>query len=77
MLPDIGPEFVDALLSRATNKPASHTSPAASQSVPPCRRLGRLASFRGVTLPALSHILTAVMRERIVYLILMLILICL
>jgi hypothetical protein len=76
MLPNIGPEFVEALLSRATNKPARHTLPAGSQSVPPCKMLDRLASVGGFRLSALSHILTAVASEWMVYLILMLILIC-
>jgi hypothetical protein len=77
MLPNIGPEFVEALLSRATSKPASHASPAASQSAPPCRRLGRLESCRGFTLPVLSRILQVVTSKWMVYLILMLILMCL
>jgi hypothetical protein len=77
MLPNIGPEFVEALLSRATNKPASHTSSAASHSAPPCRRLDRLASLGGFTLPVLSRILPVVTSKWLVYLILMLILICL
>jgi len=77
MLPNIGPEFVEALLSRATSKPARHTSPAASQSAPACKRLDRLALFRGFTLPVLSRILTVVTSKWMVYLILMLILKCL
>jgi hypothetical protein len=77
MLPNIGPEFVEALLSRATNKPATHTSPAASQSAAECKRLDRRAPFRGLTLPVLSRILPVVTSNWMVYLILMLILICL
>jgi hypothetical protein len=57
MLPNIGPEFVEALLSRATSKPASHASTAASQSVPVCKRLDRRAPFRRITLLVLSRIL--------------------
>ena len=76
MLPNIGPEFVEALLSRTTSKPASHTSQAASQRARPCR-LGRLASFKGFKLPVLSRILPVVTSKWLVYLILMLILICL
>jgi hypothetical protein len=70
MLPNIGPEFVEALLSRATNKRGRHTSLAGSQSVPPCNKLDRLASFRGFTLPVLSRILTVVTSKWMVYLIL-------
>jgi hypothetical protein len=71
MLPNIGPEFVEALLSRATNKPASHTSPAASQSVRECKRLDRRAPFQRVTLLVLSRILGIVTSKWMVYLILM------
>jgi hypothetical protein len=77
MLPNIGPEFVEALLSRAAKEPAWRMLPAASQNALPWKRLDRPASFRDFTLPALSHILTAVTSEWMVYLILMLILICL
>jgi hypothetical protein len=77
MLPNIGPEFVEALLSRATNKPAMHTSPAAAQSAPACKRRNRLALFQGFTLPVLPRILTVVTIKWMVYLILMLFLICL
>jgi hypothetical protein len=77
MLPNIGPEFAEALLSRATNKPATHTSPAASQSAPVCKGPDRLASFRFFTLLVLSRILAIVTSKWMVYLILMLILKCL
>jgi hypothetical protein len=77
MLPNIGPEFVEALLSRATNKSATHTSPANSQSAAECKRPDCLASFRVLTLSVLSRILPVVTSKWMVYLILMLILICL
>jgi hypothetical protein len=71
MLPNIGPEFVETLLSRVTNKPATHTSPAASQSAPVCKELDRHTSFQRFTLPVLSHILAIVTSKWMVYLILM------
>jgi hypothetical protein len=71
MLPNIGPEFVEALLSRATNKPAAHISPAASQNAPACKRLDRRVSFQHFTLLVLSRILAAVTSKWMVYLILM------
>jgi len=71
MLPNIGPEFVEALLSRATNKPATHTSPAASQGAPVCKGLDRLASFRYFALLVFSSILAMVTSKWMVYLILM------
>jgi hypothetical protein len=71
MLPNIGPEFVEALLSRATNMPASRTSRGASQSAPECKRLDRRAPFRRVTLLVLSCILGIVTSKWMVYLILM------
>jgi hypothetical protein len=71
MLPNIGPEFVEALLSRATNKPATHTSPAASQSAPVCKKLHRLVPFQRFTHLVLSRILAIVTRSWSVYLILM------
>jgi hypothetical protein len=77
MLPNIGPEFVEALLSRAPNERPTHTSHAASQSAPPRKGLDRLAPFRGFAFPVLSRILTVVKIKWMVYLILMLILICL
>jgi hypothetical protein len=70
MLPNIGPEFVEALLSRATNKPATHTSPAASQSAAECKRLDRRASFKGLTSLFFPRILPVVTSKRMVYLIL-------
>jgi hypothetical protein len=69
MLPNIGPEFVEALLSRATNKPATHTSPAASQGAAECKRVDRRA-LRSVTLLVLSRILGIVTSKWMVYLIL-------
>jgi len=77
MLPNIGPEFVEALLSRAPNERPAHTSHAASQSEAACKRLDRLASFQRLTLLALSGILKVATSMWMVYLILMLILICL
>jgi hypothetical protein len=71
MLPNIGTEFVEALLSRATNKPATHTSPAASQDAAECKRVDRRALFRRVTLLVLSRILGIVTSKWMVYLILM------
>jgi hypothetical protein len=71
MLPNIGPEFVEALLSRATNKPATHTSPAASQGAAECKRVDCRALFRSVTLLVLSRILGIVTSKWMVYLILM------
>jgi hypothetical protein len=71
MLPNIGPEFVEALLSRVTNEPARHTSPAASQSAPECKGLDRLASFGCFTFLVLSRILGIVTSKWMVYLILM------
>ena len=70
MLPNIGPEIVEALLSRATNKSATHTSPAASQNAPVCKGLDRLASFRRITLLVLSHILAIVTSKWMAYVIL-------
>jgi hypothetical protein len=70
MVPNIGPEFVEALLSRATNKPGTHTSPAASQSSPVCKGLDRPASFRRITLLVLSHILAMVTSKWMAYIIL-------
>lgn len=70
MLPNIGPEFVEALLSRGTNKPASHTSPAASQGAPECKRFDRVAPFRRFMRRALSHILVVITSKWMVYLIL-------
>jgi hypothetical protein len=70
MLPNMGPEFVEALLSLGTNKPATHTSSAASRSAPACQRLDRLASFGRSTLLALLHILTVLTSKWMVYLIL-------
>jgi hypothetical protein len=71
MLPNIGPEFVEALLSRAPNGRPTYTSPAASQSAPASQRLDRLASFGRSTLLALFHILTVLTSKWMVYLILM------
>jgi hypothetical protein len=71
MLPNIGPEFVEALLSRATNEPATHTSPAASQSAPECKRLDRRAPFQRLALLVLFRILGIVTSKWMVYLILM------
>jgi hypothetical protein len=71
MLPNTGPEFVEALLSRATNKPATHTSLASSQSAPACKRPNRRASFQAFMLLVLSRILAIVTSKWMVYLILM------
>lgn len=71
MLPNVGPEFVEAVLSLGTNKPAMHPSPAASQSGPAGKRLDRPASFGRSTLLALFHILTVLTSKWMVYLILM------
>jgi hypothetical protein len=46
MLPHMGPEFVEAL---ATNRPATNTSSAGSQTSTACKRLDRLAPFQHVT----------------------------
>jgi hypothetical protein len=70
MVPNVGPEFVEALLSRATNKPAAHTSPAVSQSAPVCEGLDRHASFRCFSLLVLSRILAIVTSKWMVYFIL-------
>jgi hypothetical protein len=71
MLPNIGPEFVEALLSRATNKPATHTLPRASQNAPVYKRLDRLVSCQRFTHFVLSRILAIVTSKWMVYLILM------
>ena len=71
MLPNIGPEFVEALLSLAANEPATHTSPAASQSAPAYKRLDRLAPCRRIKPLVVSRILGIVTSKWMVYLILM------
>jgi hypothetical protein len=70
MLPHMGPEFVEALRSRATNRPATDTPRAISQSPYACKRLDRLAPFQRVTLLFLSRILAVVTSKWMIYLIL-------
>jgi hypothetical protein len=71
MLPNIGPEFVEALLSRATNEPATHASPAASQSAPAFKKLDRLAPCRRKAILVVSRILAIVTSKWVIYLILL------
>jgi len=66
MLPHMGPEFVEAL---TTNRPATDTSRATSQSAPACKRLDRLPPFQRVTVLVFSRILAIVMSKWIIYLI--------
>jgi hypothetical protein len=70
MLPHMGPEFVEALQSLATNRPATDTARAASPSAPAFQRLDRLAPFQRVTLVVLSHILAVITSKWMIYLVL-------
>jgi hypothetical protein len=60
MLPHMGPEFVEALRSLATNRPTTDTSRATSPTAPACKRLDRLAPFQRDTLVVLSRILAVI-----------------
>jgi hypothetical protein len=67
MLPHMGPEFVEAL---TTNRPATDTSRATSQSPIACKRLDRLAPFQRITVVVFSCILAIVRSKWMLYLIL-------
>ena len=51
MLPHMGPEFVEALRSLATNRPATDTARATSPSALACKGLDRLAPFQFLSRP--------------------------
>jgi hypothetical protein len=70
MLPHMGPEFVEALRSLATNRPDTDTSRATSQSAPARERLDHLAPCRRITLLVFSRILAVVTSKWMIYLIL-------
>jgi hypothetical protein len=70
MLPHMGPEFVEALRSLATNRPDTDTSQATSQSAPACKKLDCLAPCRRITLLVVSRILAVVTSKWMIYLIL-------
>jgi hypothetical protein len=70
MLPHMGPEFVEALRSLATNRPATDTSGAVPQSPYACKRLNRLAPFQRVAVLVFSRILAIVTSKWMIYLIL-------
>jgi hypothetical protein len=70
MLPHIGPEFVEALQSLATNRPATDTARATSPSASACKRVDRLAPFQRVTLVVLSRISAVITSKWMIYLVL-------
>jgi hypothetical protein len=77
MFPYIGHEFVEVLWSLATDKPATDTSRAVSQSPAACEGRDRVAPFRHVTLCVLSRIVAIVRSEWMIYVIIFLIFVCL
>jgi hypothetical protein len=67
MLPYMGPEFVEALRSLATNRPATDTARATSPSALACKGLDRLAPFQRVRLVVLSCILAVITSRWMIY----------
>jgi hypothetical protein len=70
MFPHIGPEFVEALVSQANDRPVQETSRTPSRSLLPEKSPACRAPFWHVTLRAFSHIWAIVSNRWMIYLLL-------